>query len=828
MGLLPVFIAFAVGIVLHDHAFRIPGYAYALALTPLALSFVWVRDRKVWILLASFLAFLGAGLLSYRTDGCSARILSRRHSRKISLSGWVDRPVSISPGMEKMVLEVDRLDGKVVGMDGCLLHLTLITGSDIPATGTFLPVRGDYVTVSVIPRRPRNYKNPGSFDYRQALGRSGIFLVAYGSGSGFLTGKHPKEHTGPGTRVLRAADASRRRIRRTIDEHVQDEGARGVITALVIGDQGRISREVRRMFASTGIIHILIVAGLHLGIITHLAYLLFKLLLSRSRYLCLHANIPKLSLSLSLIPMIAYLLISGAHPPVIRSSIMLTVYGLIFLADRHQSRWIGILVAAFLILAMEPGALYSISFQLSFVSVGSIIAFMPAMTRLIERMTSIPGLQRAALLPRAVRAVLGMLLVSLFITIGLAGLLAFYFNTVPLLGILLNVVVIPVFGYGVLPLSLLSSVAGISLPPALQGIPRELFALTSWLIQGSIGVIGRISRIPLASIRVPTPSIPELVLYYAIVLVVINVKRIGPRLAAVLVTLLATALFAAVGYHVYTTHSGKDLSITFLDIGHGDSALVEFPHGRTMLIDGGGSLTGSYDTGESVVARYLWSLGITSIDDVVASHPQVDHIGGLGFVIRHLHAREVYRSDCGPDTAIYRDFMDAIRISGVAVHTITTAALSRRISGVDVTLFSVPHEACNPGSNRDANNYPVLTRIAYGRVSFLFTGDIEKKAEQLLVDAYGGHGVLRASILKVAHHGSKTSSTGRFIDTVRPAIAVISAGENNRFHLPAKVVLRRFFRRRVCVLRTDRSGAIRITTDGTRLRIRRYVEDGGW
>ncbi|MCL4558664.1 MAG: DNA internalization-related competence protein ComEC/Rec2 [Deltaproteobacteria bacterium] len=824
MGLLPVFVALAAGILLHDGAFFVPASVYVLSPVLLVCSCVWVRDRRVWILLASFFTFLAAGRLGYRADDCSARVLSRAHGGKISISGWVDQPVSFSPDMEKMIVKIDRLDGSVVDGNGCFLWLGLIMGQHHSWGQRPMPARGNYITAFAVPRRPKNYRNPGSFDYRKGLERKGIGAVAYVGGPDALSVDYRKTRPGPVAGMYRATEAVRNEIRRSIEAHVENPDVRGVITALVIGDQGSLSRDVRRTFSSTGIIHILVVAGLHLGIITHLLYMLLKFLLSRSKYLCLHANIPKLSLSASMIPMAGYMLVSGAHPPVVRSGIMISIYCLIFLVNRQRSRWTGILVAAILILVMEPAELYSISFQLSFISVGSLIAFMPLLTRL----TSAIGLHRDAPLSRALGAIVGMLLVSFFITVGLAGVLAFYFNTVPLLGILLNVVVIPLFGYVILPLSIVSSIAGTIAHPALQWACRDLFAATSWLIRMGVMVVRHASDLPMASIRVPTPSVSELILYYSIVLVLMNVRKAGTGRTIVLASPLVLALLLDAGHDVYRTRHRNGLSVTFLDVGHGDSAFVESPHGGTMLIDGGGGFPGSRDIGESVVARYLWSLKRSSVDYVIASHPQVDHIGGLGFVVRHMHVKEVYRSDCRPDTQVYRDFMDAVGASGAAVHTITASAESVRLDGADVTLFTVPHEACGPASNGDINDYPVMVRITYGGVGFLFTGDIEKKAERLLVDTYGPHGILRASVLKAAHHGSRTSSTGRFLDAVRPEVAVISAAEDDRFHVPSKAVLRRFFERGVRVVRTDRSGAIRITTDGRHIRIEGYVEDGGW
>lgn len=848
MGLLPVFAAFVSGILLHDAYFIIPVYAYILALILFICSCIYVRNKRVWVVLVAFLMFLAATALNYRSAECSSKVLFFSQGRKVPISGWIDKPVVFSPDRKKIVLEIDRLDDREMTGDKCFILINLMTKNNSSRSSEWHATRGDYITVFAAPKKPKNYKNQGSFDYTAELARKGIDTIAYVNDENNLSLDYSKARTGLPDTIERAIDRTRYRIKGIIETQVHDRDALGIISALVIGEQGYISQDVRRMFASTGIIHILVVAGLHLGIITHLVYMLLKYLLSRSKYLCLHTNIPKLSLLASMIPMTGYIFLSGANPPVMRSGIMIAVYSFMFLVDRHQSRWTGIMIAALVILMLEPVALYSISFQLSFISVGSIIACMPLITMTISRL----GLYKNAFTYKILRAIIGMLLVSLFVTIGLAGVLAFYFNTVPLLGILLNIIVIPVFGYGILPLSLISSITGSISPFAVPWISHDLFIVTSWLIHGCIGAIEYVSSLSIACIRIPTPSMLELILYYSILIALIYAQRSGLNFERLESTALSDGdnksrskatvfltwvslisvsvpgfiLIIDAGYFIYKTHYNKELSITFLDVGHGDSAFIEFPYGGTMLIDGGGGFSQTYDTGESVVARYIWSLKRSSVDSVVSSHPQVDHIGGLGFIIRHMQVKEIYKSDCEPDTVVYKNFIDAAQASKAVLHTITASTESKHIHGVDVTFFTVPHDTCNPSSNKDINDYPVLTKITYGDVRVLFTGDIEKKAEQLLVDAYESQDMLKATILKAAHHGSRTSNTEQFIDAVKPEIVVISAGEGNPFHHPSKDVLRRFFEKGIQVLRTDRSGAIRVTTNGKKVKIEKYVENG--
>ena len=813
MGLLFIFIAQVAGILISSVRPEIPWYACVCMAAAVLCTLVLSKNAVLWLFAISCITFMISAKLCPRPSvQCAEDVLSSAGHSRTAVAGWVTDYVEEYPDREKIIVRIDELrDTQGTGIPagrGCVVQIFAFVSNS--SQGHLL--RGDYVRAVVRLREPKNLNNPGSYDYRRALARRGIGLIAYVSTRDDIAADAARARTG----LRRSIDRVRLLIKDVILRNIRGQAASGIVTALVIGDQGYISRDIRRMFASTGIIHILVVAGLHLAIITHLCYLLIKFVLSRFRYLCIHANIPKLSLSMSLVPMLAYIFISGANAPVVRSGSMIVVYCVLFLMNRTRARWTGILIAGIFILTMDPLAVFSISFQLSFTAVASLIAFMPV----IGRMTA-AGIR--SIQPRWLQAVsghvLGMLLVSLFVTIGLCGVIAFYFNTIPLFGVLLNLIVIPFFCYLVLPLSLLSSAAGVVLP----AVSHYLFMIVSLLLHCIVFVISHVSNLSVASIRIPTPTVFEIFLYYAGLIVLLNVRRMGPKAAFSLLSVIVLFTAADIGFFVSKNNFDKKLRITFIDVGQGDSSLIEFPSGKTMLIDAGGSAYSSFDTGEAVIARYLWSLKRRTIDYVVSSHPQEDHMAGLGFIIRTMDVKKVYASDCAPETEVYRGFMDAVRSSGAVLSTVTGTAQTFTINGVEIRLFSVPHDACDAARKKDINNDAVLVRLTYKKVSLLLTGDIEKVAEYALVETYGD--ALSSTIMKAPHHGSATSSTGRFIDAVGPGIVVVPVGKDNPFRMPSKAVLRRLFRRNIRVLRTDRNGAITIVTDGDGITIKTYLDN---
>jgi competence protein ComEC len=246
--------------------------------------------------------------------------------------------------------------------------------------------------------------------------------------------------------------------------------------------------------------------------------------------------------------------------------------------------------------------------------------------------------------------------------------------------------------------------------------------------------------------------------------------------------------------------------VTFLSVGEGDSALVRFPGARVMLIDGGGAFRGTFDPGERIVAPYLWSHKIMHVDYVALSHPDRDHFGGLTFIVRNFAPAQFWTGGATSEDASYSELLEAVRASGARQWLCDSAASPMTIEGVTVNCIGPQHGV----PELKHNNSSMVLRMAYGRESFLFAGDVEAKGERELVASSAD---LRAIILKVPHHGSQTSSTADFIRAVHPRVAVISLGYLNRFHFPSPEVVRRYQDDGIEVLRTDDDGAVSVIAD---------------
>lgn len=679
--------------------------------------------------------------------------------------------------------------------------------------------KGDAVVVKTGIRPIRNFNNPGGFDYERYMARKGVWVSGYSRGQGV---RYADEHAGQ-RRSADALQGLRSRVAAMIDmmpyaDTTASMPVRPVMKALLIGDKSGVTPSLREIFSRSGTSHLLAISGLHVGIVAGVSFFIIKWLLSFVRPLLWTGTVKAAAAVLSVIPVVVYGFVAGMSPSTQRAVIMAAVFLMTFLAGREHDLINTLAVAALVIVAVHPPTLFSISFQLSFLAVFFIVY---GFARL-SPVRAGNGHRRGRLLTR-----IGTLfLVSVFATLGTLPIVMHYFNQVSLVGVMVNVVAVPLVGFLVVPAGLMSALMAVVFPAAgLLG-----FTACAHLLAFAMQIIGFFSSLPWAAVKTVTPGILEIAAYYIILgglfALAPGVRSLpkGSASRRWVAAAVLTAVAIMIGDVIYWSHTrfwSKDLRVTMLDVGQGSAALLELPGGYNVLVDGGGfSDNSTFDVGGRIVAPYLWSRKIRTIDSIVLSHPNSDHLNGLTYIAEHFNVKNAWTNGEPSSSKGYGLFVETLENNNVFQPRFELLERKRSINGVDLE-FLYPEKDFLERRKREpwrkTNNNSLVLKVTYGKHAILFPGDLMADGEaaigQLVPD------VLASTVLIAPHHGSRSSSTPGFVSRVNPEIVVVSAGWRNRFKFPHTEVLERFTRRGSRVYRTDLDGAVRLISDKESLRV---------
>jgi competence protein ComEC len=378
-----------------------------------------------------------------------------------------------------------------------------------------------------------------------------------------------------------------------------------------------------------------------------------------------------------------------------------------------------------------------------------------------------------------------------------APLTAWHFNQVSLIALLANPMVVPLLGLVCVGVGLVGAVAVAVLPAAAP----PLFHCVGLAVSAADALVRLCAAVPGASVLVVTPSLLELALLYGCLTALLVPRR---ALRRALLALCATGL--AVDALYWSLPRGV-LQVTFVSVGQGDCAVVEFPGSAVMVVDGGG-LYGDFDVGRQVVAPLLWRRRIARVDLLALSHVDFDHFGGLTF-LAGAFAPDAFWWNGGPGNgASFAALWRALGAAEIPVRAVSSG-FQRTIDGVDLRVL---HPGAAAAGND--NDRSLAVQLRYGPTTILLPGDLEAGGERALVAAHGAS--LRSAVLKVPHHGSRTASSAALLDAVAPRLAIVSVGADNRFGFPHPSIVDAYRRRGIALLRTDRDGAVtlRITAEG--------------
>ncbi|MBI4819492.1 MAG: DNA internalization-related competence protein ComEC/Rec2 [Deltaproteobacteria bacterium] len=643
---------------------------------------------------------------------------------------------------------------------------------------------GDLIRFFARARVPEEALSPIRASPRALAARRGIALIGSATDSQ-LCARVGRRQLG----LVVGMERARSNLHATIDRALPAPVS-GVVRAFATGERSGIPKDVDEAFRASGLSHLLAVSGLNLAIVAGLFVFGVGWLIRRSRFAVHGAE--RLASIIAIPFVVLYTLLVGASPSAVRAAIMVLALIGSRVTRRASDAWSALSLALIAMLAVDPSTLGDLGFQLSFAAVAALLRIQPALAKAF-RLKSLPTWAR---LPAEVAVA------SLAATIGTAPLIGRHFFRVSLVGVLANIPAAPLSSLILVPLSLLGGLVGF----VSETLASPILALAGLAARALIWVARLSAGLPFAEIFVPRPSIAECLLFYgASIGLAARTKRVN-RLGA----LALAALITSVAGHQLSRALSRDVVAAFLPVGQGDSSVVELPGGKVALIDAGPG-SDQFDAGETIVAPWLHARRIGSLDLVILTHSHEDHVGGLPSLARRFEIRELWWNGDA------RDLDDDVReIIDRVPSRVVRPGESRTFGAARIEVVGPVRTAT---SYEDVNDGSLVVRVIHPGGAILFEGDAERVSELEMV---GSGAKLDADVLKVGHHGSRSSSSDELLSKVTPRWAIMSLAKFNGFGFPHREALERLERAKTSVLRTDVNGLVVVEVDSAGVRVKPY------
>ena len=593
----------------------------------------------------------------------------------------------------------------------------------------------------------------------------------------------------------------------------------GMLIGILLGDDGSIEEDIEESFKISSLSHVLAVSGMQVTYIISGMYFVFKSSLGKRK-----------TRFVIIIILILYTALTGFSPSIVRASIM----GILIMGAgvfyRKNDIWTSIFLSLLIMLIYNPFLITNVGLQLSYLGTIGIIVFNKTVFQILKNIKLKDKkyeykINRRVIL--AISKIKEILSVTISASMGVYPVMLFHFNLFSTYFLITNLLVSIILG----PLTIFGTAVVI-----LSFISLELAKFLSGALEIFINIlisISNFSNLPLSKIYVVTPKIVSILIIYIFFIVFNYIYKIyqdkNPNNSKIrfrnLIALykyrftqykekykkrILTTFLLIISISLVYSHIPKDLKIHFVDVGQGDCNFIVTPKNKTILIDGGGSTGSDFDVGESTLLPYILDRGYKKIDLIVISHFDQDHVGGLLTILRELKVNRVCISKQEGDSENYQEFLEIVKEKNIPV---TIVKMGDRINIENNLYFDILWPKEKQIEENKINNNAIVMKLNYNNFSMMFTGDIEEVAEREIVKTYEDKKILKSDILKVAHHGSKTSTTEEILNEIEPKVSLIGVGKNNLFGHPSSEVIERLEELETRVYRTDSNGEITITVN---------------
>lgn len=669
---------------------------------------------------------------------------------------------------------------------------------------------GDYLKLLAEYEKPEDSRNYKGFSYKNYLKQNMIYGVIKPTSDIYVIEKEKVDFISKVTNSIKS-----KLISDVNDNLSADAGA--IFLGIILGEKSQITDEISTYFREGNMAHILAVSG------AHVSYILLTISILLGKF-----N-KKIYLICTIIALSFFMVLTNFSPSVVRACTMAIISLTGKLLHKRSDIYNNLGISALIILLYNPFTIFNIGFQLTYLGTLGIILFnkkvqsiMPsglkeyhvgvgeqwhieAVTHIRSNSHNISTTRPYNYICRKFKSfIINLVLISLSVQILIAPIILINFNTLSYNFFISSIIATPIFA-----VIMVVGIFTLMLGP----VKNFCFPILQILLDSLIFISKFISNLPFSKITLPTPSIVWVISYYIIFSVilfsktriVLRVVKSKDKITNILKKLIIMLLIICITVTFVQKFSNRDLRIFFIDVAQGDSSLIITPKNKVILIDGGGYSNEDYDVGKNVVVPYLLDRGISSIDYIMVSHFDNDHVGGLMYVIKTLKVKNVLISKQSKESNEYKEFIEIAKERNIRVITVKQGDVIKIEN--DISFF-ILYPTTKLEFN-DLNNNSIVAKLVYKNFSILFTGDIEKEAENSILQKYNKD-TLGSTVLKVAHHGSKTSTTENFINLVNPRIALIGVGKNNNFGHPNEAILSRIEKLGAKICRTDKCGEISI------------------
>lgn len=744
-----------------------------------------VINKKVTILLLIFIiaGFIHIKFLKYDYEKIYISL------ENVNIVGTI-----VSSKKEKQYINEYKIETEKINNIKLKKKFILLTKNKEIEYGNKIKLEGTYIK----PSKSRNYRG---FDYSNYLKTENIYGTIEQNGKIELIKEKNINY------LFINLYKVKNKIIKNINNKFPEE-TRGVVLGILLGDKSSIEEDVRQNFADSSLSHILAVSGTHISYVVICISVLFK-------KLKLNKNIRKVLTSLVLF---MYLYLVDFSVSATRAVIMSTIVIMQMLFYRKQDTITTIAFSSIIILINNPYSILNIGFLLSYGGTIGIILFVNRIS--IE--------SKEDFFQRFKSYLKDICIVTISAQTIIMPIIIYYFNTISFTFIISNIIASLIIGPIIMIGLVIIAISFFKIP-----IISLIIRFYNILIVILVRTADIISKIPMSKIYLKTPTTLEIIFYYSVVFLIallIYIKKSNRKFIKktiqidiynlknffinnrnkVLIFISIVSLISITSIKI-----PKELKINFIDVGQGDSCLITTPQNKKVIVDSGGSE--SYDVGKNVLLPYLLDKRITKIDYIMISHFDTDHCKGFEYVLENIKVKNVIISKQSESSENFKQIMKIIRKKRINLIIVQKETKIKIDNFTTVDILSPQSESIADNMNDNS----IVAKFEAYNFSILFTGDASEKIEKELIKEKIN---LKSDILKVSHHGSKTGTSEEFLKSVKPKIALIGVGENNKFGHPTKDVIKRLTENKIKIYRTDTDGEIRIKIKKSKnIKIKKHI-----